>query len=120
EKLKSSGVIVADGDFSLAFGAIKVPVARDTKAPIHFFELILAGGVAGTLGLMLTLIWTAGFLPSFLEGRNISVLLAKPGPGWCLLLGKYFGVLMFVLFTAVVFVGGTWTAIGLRTGFWDP
>lgn len=120
DKLKSSGVIVADGNLTLAFGAINVPLARDTEAAIHFFELILAGGVAGTLGLMLTLIWTAGFLPSFLEGRNISVLLAKPGPRWSLLLGKYFGVLMFVLFNAVIFVGGTWTAIGLRTGFWDP
>jgi ABC-type transport system involved in multi-copper enzyme maturation permease subunit len=120
EKLKSSGVIVADGDFSLAFGAIRVPVARDTQAAIHFFELILAGGVADTLGLMLTLIWTAGFLPSFLEGRNISVLLAKPAPRWSLILGKYLGVLCFVLVNAVFFVGGTWTAIGARTGFWDP
>jgi ABC-type transport system involved in multi-copper enzyme maturation permease subunit len=69
---------------------------------------------------MLTLIWTAGFLPGFLDGRNISMLLAKPAPRWSLLLGKYFGVLVFVLFNALVFVGGTWTAIGLRTGFWDP
>ena len=80
---------------------------------------MLAGGVADTLGLLLTLIWTAGFLPSFLEGRNISVLLAKPAPRWVLLLGKYLGVLAFVLFQAVIFVGGTWLAIGMRTGFWD-
>lgn len=120
EKLEQSGVKVADGTLSLAFGAINVPLARDTRSAIHFIELLLAGGVADTLGLMLTLIWTAGFLPSFLEGRSISVLLAKPAPRWVLLLGKYAGVLLFVLFNAVVFVGGTWTAIGLRTGFWDP
>jgi hypothetical protein len=66
------------------------------------------------------LIWTAGFLPSFLEGRNISVLLAKPAPRWVLLGGKYLGVLAFVLFQSVVFVCGTWLAIGVRTGFWDP
>lgn len=120
EKLKSSGVIVANGDFALAFGAIRVPLVRDTKSAIHFFELILAGGVADTLGLMLTLIWTAGFLPSFLDGRNISVLLAKPAPRWALLLGKYVGVLCFVAVNALFFVGGTWTAIGVRTGFWDP
>ena len=74
---------MADGDLTLAFGAIQVPLARDTRGAIHFFELILAGGVADTLGLMLTLIWTAGFLPSFLEGRNISVLLAKPRRAGC-------------------------------------
>lgn len=119
-KLKMSGVTVVDSDLTLAFGAIDVPWARDTKGAIHFVELVLGGGVAGTLGLMLTLIWTAGFLPSFLEGRNICVLLAKPAPRWMLLFGKYLGVLGFVLFHAAIFVFGTWVAIGLRTGFWDP
>jgi len=119
QKLEMSGVIVADGKLSLAFGAIDVPLARDTRSAIQFLELILAGGVADTLGLMLTLVWTAGFLPSFLDGRNISVLLAKPAPRWVLLLGKYTGVLTFVLVNALFFVGGTWLAIGLRTGYWD-
>jgi len=119
-KLNSSGVLVADGKLTLAFGAIDVPLARDTRGGIYFIELILAGGVADTLGLMLTLVWTANFLPSFLEGRNICVLLAKPAPRWVLLLGKYVGVLTFVLLHATIFVGGTWLAIGVRTGFWDP
>ncbi len=120
EKLKSSGVLVANGRLTLAFGAIDVPWGRDTRDGIHFLELVLAGGVADTLGLLLTLIWTAGFLPSFLESRNVCVLLAKPAPRWVLILGKYLGVLAFVLFHSVILVGGTWTAIGLRTGFWDP
>ncbi len=119
-KLDMSGVIVADGKLSLAFGAIDVPLARDTRSGIRFIELLLAGGVADTLGLMLTLVWTAGFLPSFLDGRNLSVLLAKPAPRWVMLLGKYVGVLTFVLVNAVLFVGGTWLAIGLKTGFWEP
>ena len=120
EKLKMSGVAVANGNLTLAFGAIDVPLARDTKGGVRFLQLILAGGVADTLGLLLTLIWTAGFLPSFLEGRSVSVLLAKPAPRWVLIIGKYLGVLSFVLFHAVIFVGGTWAAIGLRTGIWDP
>jgi ABC-2 family transporter protein len=120
EKLEQSGVVVADGRLSLAFGAIEVPLARDTRGTIHFVELLLAGGVADTLGLLLTLIWTAGFLPGFLDGRSISVLLAKPAPRSVLILGKYVGVLSFVLFNAVIFVVGTYAAIGIRTGFWDP
>ena len=120
QKLDMSGVDVASGELTLAFGAIDVPLARDTRSAVHFIELILAGGVADTLGLLLTLVWTAGFLPSFLEGRNISVLLAKPAPRWVLILGKYLGVLAFVLFHSVIFVGGTYLAIGVRTGFWDP
>jgi ABC-type transport system involved in multi-copper enzyme maturation permease subunit len=118
-KLEQSGVIVADGSLSIAFGLIRVPVARDVRGAVHFLELLLAGGVADTLGLLLALIWTAGFLPSFLDGRSVSVLLAKPAPRWWLLSGKYIGVLCFVLLQSIVFVGGTWLAIGVRTGVWD-
>ena len=118
-KLKQSGVSVADGTLCLAFGAVRVAVARDVRATVHFLELILAAGVADTLGLMLTLVWTAGFLPAFLAPQAIAVLLAKPVPRWGLLAGKYLGVLAFVLAQAVYFVGGTWLALALRTGVWD-
>jgi hypothetical protein len=119
-KLKQSGVQVVGGELTMAFGAIRIPLERDDRHAVHFVQLLLAGGVADTLGLLLTLIWTAGFLPGFLDGRSISVLLAKPAPRWQLLGGKYLGVLAFVLFHATLFVGGTWLAIGLRTGIWDP
>src|SRR5437764_1178461 len=49
----------------------------------------------------------------------VSVLLAKPTPRWMLLAGKYVGVLAFVLVHAMLFVGGTWLAIGVRTQVWD-
>ncbi len=118
-KLKQSGVAVVGGELTMAFGAIRIPLGRDDRHAVHFVQLLLAGGVADTLGLLLTLIWTAGFLPGFLDGRSVSVLLAKPAPRWLLLVGKYIGVLTFVLFHATLFVGGTWLAIGLRTGIWD-
>jgi hypothetical protein len=116
---KRSGVAVADGTLSLGLGAIRVPVARDTRGAVHFLELILASGVADTLGLLLALVWTAGFLPAFLEPRSVSVLLAKPVPRWGLLLGKYLGVLAFVAAQAAYFIVGTWLALALRTGVWD-
>jgi ABC-type transport system involved in multi-copper enzyme maturation permease subunit len=118
-KLKQSGVVVADGTLRLAFGAISVPVARDTRAAVHFLQLVLAAGVADTLGLLLTLVWTAGFLPAFLHPRAVSVLLAKPISRAGLLLGKYVGVLAFVLVQATYFVAGTWLALAIRTGIWD-
>ncbi len=118
-KLKQSGVVVVGGNLTLAFGAIQVPLARDDRSAVHFLQLLLAGGVADTLGLLLALVWTAGFLPGFLDGRSVSVLLAKPAPRWMLLFGKYIGVLTFVLLQSTIFVGGTWLALGLRTGIWD-
>ncbi len=118
-KIEQSGVMVVDGTLSLAFGAIRVPLARDARSAVHYLELILAAGVADTLGLLLTLVWTAGFLPGFLDSRAISVLLAKPVSRGALLLGKYAGVLVFVLIQATYFVVGTWLALAVRTGVWD-
>lgn len=119
EKAKASGVAIVSGQMSLAFGALKLPLARDSRQAVHFIELVLAIGVADTFGLLLTLIWTAGFLPGFLDGRSVSVLLAKPASRWTLLAGKYLGVLCFVLLHATIFVGGTWLALGCRTGIWE-
>ncbi len=118
-KLVQSGVAVAGGSLRLAFGAIRVPLARDCPSAVHFLQLVLAAGVADTLGLLLTLVWTAGFLPGFLDPRAVSVLLAKPISRSSLLLGKYVGVLSFVAAQAAYFVAGTWLALAIRTGVWD-
>src|SRR5262249_5301558 len=71
-------------------------------------------------GTLLLLIWTAGFLPEFLQQSAASVLLAKPVPRWSLLVGKYLGVLSFVAFQVTVFIVGTWAAVGIKTGIWLP
>jgi ABC-type transport system involved in multi-copper enzyme maturation permease subunit len=106
------------GHLSLGFGAIQLPLFRDGEAEIHFVMALLAKWVAGTGGLLLALVWTAGFLPDFLQPAAASILLAKPVPRWCLLAGKYVGVVLFVLVQALIFFLGTWLALGLRTGYW--
>jgi len=116
---KSEGIETVSGKMTLAFGAIAIPVGRERADSVRFLELLLAGGVAGTFGLLLALVWTAGFLPTFLEPSAASVLLAKPVARWRLLLGKYFGVLTFVGFQVVLFVILTWLALGVRTQIWD-
>jgi ABC-type transport system involved in multi-copper enzyme maturation permease subunit len=104
---------------TLAFGAVSFPVSRERRDAVNFLELVLAGGIAGTFGLLLTLVWTAGFVPTFLEPGAASVLLAKPLARWQLLIGKYFGVLAFVALQVSLFVALTWLALGLRTGVWS-
>ena len=119
EKARKEGVDTISGKMTLAFGAVSVDVGRERRDSVHFLELMLAGGIAGTLGVLLTLVWTAGFVPTFLEPHSASVLLAKPAARWQLLLGKYLGVLTFVGCQVVLFVGLTWLALGLRTAVWD-
>ncbi len=106
------------GKLHLLFGLFKVDLTRDRENEVHLLHVIFASWVAGTAGLLLTLVWTAGFLPDFLQASNAAVLFAKPIPRWLHLVGKYLGVVLFVAFQAVVFFGGTWLALCLRTDVW--
>lgn len=117
---RREGVDVVSGQITIGFGAIAVPLGRDRTAAVHYLELVLGGAIAGTFGLLLTLVWSAGFFPRFLEPSSVSVLLAKPVPRWSLFLGKYAGVVAFVAFQTILFVLATWLALGVRTGVWDP
>jgi ABC-type transport system involved in multi-copper enzyme maturation permease subunit len=108
----------AGGHLELAFGALQLPLTQGRAHAVHTLQVHLAGWVADTAGLLLALLWTAGFLPSFLEADAVAVLLAKPVPRWSLLAGKFAGVLAFVAFQASAFLGATWLALGARTGLW--
>lgn len=119
EFVPDSGVEVIRGDMTLLFGAVRLPMHRKRFEAVRQVQLILAGWVADTAGVLLALICTAGFLPSFLEPSCATVLLAKPVPRWSLLAGKFLGVLLFVLVQATAFVLGTWLALGLKTQVWD-
>lgn len=116
---RMEGIERSGGRMTLAFGAVSFSMGRERADSVRFLELLLAGGIAGTLGVLLALVWTAGFVPTFLDPSSAAVLLAKPAARWQLLLGKYFGVLTFVGFQVVLFVILTWFALGVRTGVWD-
>lgn len=106
------------GRIHLLFGTMKVTLARDRESAVHLIEVILGSWVAGGAGLLVLLVWTAGFIPEFLQPATASVAFAKPVPRWLYLAGKYFGVVSFVTFQAAVFFFGTWLALGLRTDVW--
>ncbi len=106
------------GKMTLLFGAFRTQFERRKEEQAHLLLTIFASWVAGTAGILLTLVWTAGFLPEALEPSAASVLLAKPVPRWLFLAGKFLGVLAFVAVQAAFFFVGTWLGIGLRTGVW--
>jgi ABC-type transport system involved in multi-copper enzyme maturation permease subunit len=116
-------VDVTDGESHaqvwLGFGAFQIDVGSDRAQAVHTLQLQLATWVADAAGLLLILLWTAGFLPAFLSPDAVAVLLVKPLSRWVLLAGKFLGVLTFVAFQAVIFLGGTWLALACRTGVWD-
>ncbi len=109
----------AKGEVSVGFGLHTFPIVKNRTASVLQIQLWLAGILADTVGVLLALLWTAGFLPTFLEPQSVTVLLAKPTPRWSLLLGKYLGVVLFVALHATLFVGGTWLGMGIATGVWE-
>jgi ABC-type transport system involved in multi-copper enzyme maturation permease subunit len=103
---------------NLLFGAFRVAMHRDAEAEVRLIQLIFATWIAGSIGVLLTLVWTAGFVPEFLQPTSAAVLLAKPVPRWLIMTGKFVGVVVFVAVQATIFFAGTWAALGLRTGVW--
>ena len=118
EAIHESGGHIVDSSMTLGFGTVEVPVSRSRDDSARMIQLWLVAAVADNLGVLLALLWTAGFLPTFLEPQSATVLLAKPTPRWAILLGKYVGVVLFVGLYGVAFVGATWFALGLKTGVW--
>lgn len=117
---RAEGIDPAGSDVTLLFGAFRIQYRHDVENAVGFLQSLLAGFLAGTAGVVLVLVWTAGFLPDFLEPANATVLLGKPVPRWSLLVGKYLGVVAFVALQTALFVGGTWLALGASTGVWEP
>lgn len=109
----------APGHLTLGFGAIRLPLFRDGASEVHFLLAAMAKWVAGTAGILLALVATSGFLPDFLAPSAISIALARPVARTTLLVGKAAGALVFVGLVMSGFIGGTWLALGLATGYWN-
>lgn len=108
------------GSMSILFGFINdVKFGRSREDAVRLVHLYLASWVAGGVGLLILLVWTASFLPEFLQPSSAVVLLAKPVPRWMFLFGKFLGVVLFVALQGMVFFVGTWLALGLKTGVWN-
>ena len=106
------------GSLSVLFGAVGVIDGVSHDMAVRYLEFLLAALVADTLGVLLALIWTAGFLPTFIDPSAASVLLAKPPSRTALFLSRFAGVVVYVGVQALLFIGLTAAALGLRTGFW--
>ena len=55
-----------------------------------------------------------------LEKGNIEILVSKPISRSMLLIYKYVGGLLYVFLLSVLLIGGSWLALSLRSGFWNP
>ena len=100
------------------FGLMSYAFNRRAEPEVQFLLSIFASWIAGTAGILMALVWTAGFIPESLQPSAASVMLAKPAPRWLLLTGKFLGVVCFIGVHAIIFFVGTWLALGLVVERW--
>lgn len=108
----------ADGRLSTLFGAVTLVSADTPGQAAQALRTIVGGVAADAVGVLLALVWTAGFLPAFIDPASVSVLLAKPPGRYHLFLGKAVGVIVYVALYAAAVVALTWAGLGLSTGEW--
>jgi hypothetical protein len=105
-------------------GGIALGLLADTDGQIalgnHVFSAYALAGawLPNTLGMVLALVATAGFLPNFLEPRQSLILFAKPPPRWQMLIARYVAICCFVAGLSGLYFIGSWGMLGLRTNSW--
>lgn len=119
-------IVITDSEaISLVYGTATVygpiPLTRDQFEPI--FQRIVIGVVGiflGFIGVLGTLLVTAGIIPRTFEPGEISLLLSKPVRRSWLFVTKFLGGCIFTLLYATVLVVGIWLILGLRMNAWQP
>ena len=96
---------------------------RGRLVNVDLFVRQTLGGVAAflfTFGLFLSVLASAGLVPTVFEPGRIELLLSKPAGRSRILLGRYLGTLAVIAFNMLYLVLGVWLALGVKTGIWHP
>ncbi len=98
----------------------EVPLLHvSTRDGAYYIEKWLVNRIGSWLALFVSVIITAGFIPSMMGKGSLDLLISKPIGRTRLLTYKYIGGLIFVLLLTAFAVTGVWLMIGLRTGLWS-
>jgi ABC-type transport system involved in multi-copper enzyme maturation permease subunit len=108
------------GRLTLLFGLFPLDTTREPEREVNLLYTVFGSWFGGPVGVLVALIFAAGFVPESLQPANASVLLSKPAPRWLVLLGKYVGVVCFIGLHVAIFFLGTWFALGIKTNVWHP
>ncbi len=76
--------------------------------------------LAGSLGMLFSIVATAFFVPRMLEKGAADVLFHKPVSRWTLYLSRYFAGLLFIALVAFLLVAGMYLGLLLVSGHHDP
>ncbi len=110
-------------NIELFFGGVSLePVfsAVSLGQIVFHVQNYLTNGVGAAIAIILGVMITSFFIPNMLRKGAIDIMLSKPISRPVLLIYKYLGGVMFMLFFSTVAVGTVYIALGIRTGLWSP
>jgi len=95
-------------------------VMMSLRDGVYLTEDYLINGFGAWILLLVSVVITAGFIPTMLGKGSLDLIVSKPIGRTRLLVYKYLGGLTFILVLTAYAVLGVWAAIGLRSGLWAP
>lgn len=101
-------------------GLLRVGMFRDARSEAEFLRALIAKIAAGSAGVLVLLVATAGILPEAIRGDAAWLYLVRPLPRSAFLLGKMLGAWLFAMVHIALFFGGTWLTIARALGDADP
>ncbi|MBI4563331.1 MAG: ABC transporter permease [Planctomycetes bacterium] len=120
-RIRTSRRAVLEGshEISVLFGAWSTRLPTSVAVFLIGVEVLVAEYIAGIFGLLIAIVFTAGFVPAMLQKGTLDLVLARPirRPG--LLLTKYVGGFLYIVFPAVLLIGGCWLILSWRADFFN-
>lgn len=98
-------------------------VSRGRLVDVRKFILGVQGAVSAflfSIGLLLAVFSTAGFIPALLDKGSAEVILSQPLSRTHLLAARALGILAVIACNLLVLVGGVWLVLGYKTRVWTP
>lgn len=87
---------------------------------VFILQKLLSTGIGGTILLLVSVVITAGMVPTMIRKGTLELLLVRPVPRWQLLVFKYASGLLFVSVLLGSLVLATWIVTGVLSGLWSP
>jgi ABC-type transport system involved in multi-copper enzyme maturation permease subunit len=87
---------------------------------LRFIQDIIVNGFGAAITMILSVVFTAFFIPNMLRKGSLDLLISKPIGRVQLLVYKYLGGLLFIFILSTFTIGGVWLVMALQSGHWDP
>lgn len=96
-------------------GAVK----QSVDAFFSLIQSLIVPEILGWLGIIISVVATADFVPSMLEKGGIDLLLARPLGRARIFVAKFIGGCTFVASLAAYIIVGSFLGFGLMSGYWN-